>query len=82
MNVTEKKVGAENFAKIAELGGFGTVGTGEGNLDPDSNLDLSGVLDPENKALTDAKRDKIRELAGVSKTEDAQINEAAPKGKK
>lgn len=67
MNVTAKKVGAENFAKIAELGGFGKVGTGEGSLDPDSNLDLTGVLDPDNKALTDAVKNQIKSLAGEGK---------------
>lgn len=59
-----KGEGAERFAKIAELGGFGTVGTGEGGLDPGSTLDLTGVLDEENKGVKPEAKAKIRELAG------------------
>lgn len=66
MNVTVKKVGMENFAKIAEIGGFGKVGDGESALHEDRNLDLTGVLDPENKAITEAAKNQIRELAGMS----------------
>lgn len=72
-NVTAKKLeskfkgeGAERFAKIAELGGFGKVGDGESDLDTESNLDISGVLDPANDAVTPGDKNKIKELAGIT----------------
>lgn len=74
MNVTEKKVGAERFAKIAELGGFGKVGDGESELGHDTTLDLTGVLDPDNKALTDAKKNEIRELAGIGEAKEGKAD--------
>lgn len=79
MNVTadtlEKKFkgeGSHRFAQIAEIGGFGKVGSGEGGLDPETNLDLTGVLDPDNGAVTDGDKNQIRKLAGLE-------DKAAPK---
>jgi hypothetical protein len=59
----DKAVGV--FTEIATLGGFGEVGSGQGMIDAGSNLDLTGVLDPENKAVTAAAKSKIRELVGA-----------------
>lgn len=76
-NVTQAKLerkfpgeGYERFAQIAELGGFGAVGPedAEGNISASfaGGLDLVGVLAESNKAVTDAKKSKIRELAGIA----------------
>lgn len=64
----EKKFPGEGlgrFAQIAALGGFGAVGPGEGDLDSATSLDLVGVLDPENKAVPNANKEKIKQLAGL-----------------
>jgi len=75
-NVTEEKLrrlhgdkSADVFAEIAILGGFGEVGTQEGQLDPDSNLHIAGVLDPANKAVTDGNKNKIKSLISEKKNE-------------
>lgn len=76
MNVTveslEKKFkgeGESRFAKIAELGGFGAIGEAQNEISADRSLDLAGVLDPENKAVTEGNKTKIGELLGESKSE-------------
>lgn len=61
-----KKIGAKNFARVAELGGFGRVGVDEGGLSPDSTLDLTGVLDPENKAVSDEAKAEIQSIIDAS----------------
>ena len=53
------------FSEIAVLGGFGEPTRDHtGGLDPSyaGGLDLTGVLDPANKDITEAKKNKIREL--------------------
>jgi hypothetical protein len=68
------------FSEIALLGGFGQVTTDHlGGIDPnfEGGLDLVGVLDPDNKAVSDAKKNKIRELVGMGAEKEAE-----PKGKK
>lgn len=79
MNVTADKLnrkfkgeGEDRFAKIAELGGFGKVGVGEGELDPESNLDLTGVLDADNSAVSDGDKNQIRTLAGITEGKPAE----------
>lgn len=57
-----KEKGEKAFAEIALLGGFGEVGPAEFQLDADSTLDLRGVLDPENKAVSDKNKARIKEL--------------------
>jgi hypothetical protein len=64
-----KEKGLEAFAEIAKLGGFGEVGPAEGQLDPDSTLDVGGVLDPENKAVSASAKNRITELLGTSAPE-------------
>lgn len=59
----------EVFAEIAMLGGFGKVGTEQGGLDPNANLDIAGALDPANKAVSEGNKNKIRELIGEAKAE-------------
>ncbi len=47
------------FTEIAALGGYGDVGA-------DAILDLRGALDPENKAVSTANKNRIKELTGES----------------
>lgn len=59
----------EVFGEIASLGGFGEPTRDHtGGLDPSyaGGLDLTGVLDPANKDITEAKKNKIRELVSDS----------------
>lgn len=58
--------GRVRFAKIAELGGYGSVGGGEGDLDPGATLDLVGCLDADNKTVSNAAKEKIKQLAGIT----------------
>lgn len=62
-----KADGFERFKQIAELGGFGKVDevSPEASLDLNADLDLVGVLDPENKAVSESDKKKIAELAGI-----------------
>lgn len=64
-----KADGLDRFKQIALLGGFGEVDgiSSEGSLDRDADLDISGVLDPDNKAVSDASKAKIKELVGEEK---------------
>jgi hypothetical protein len=57
------------FREIADKGGFGAVGTGEGSINPnyEGGLDIAGVLADSNTALTSAQKDKIAELAGADR---------------
>lgn len=57
------------FREIADLGGYGSVGTGEGSIHPGyaGGLDLVGVLDPSNTAISSKDKDRIAELAGVNR---------------
>lgn len=56
--------GMARFSEIALLGGFGAVGVEPGSLDPSTTLDLAGVLEPDNKAVSAAAKAKIRSLSG------------------
>jgi|SRR6185369_3716967 len=57
------------FREIADKGGYGAVGTGEGQIHPltAAGLDLVGVLDPNNPAISSKDKDRIAELAGVNR---------------
>lgn len=69
-----KADGLDRFKQIAELGGFGEVDgiSSEGSLDRDADLDLAGVLDPDNKAVSESAKSKIKELAGEEKEAKAE----------
>lgn len=58
--------GESRFAQIAELGLYGRVGGGEGDLDPGATLDLVGCLDADNKTVSNAAKEKIKQLAGIT----------------
>ncbi len=74
-----KGEGVQRFTDIARIGGFGTIGTGQGfiPIDTPNGLDLKGVLDPENKALSDGDKNKLRDLAGIT----AEKSKGKSKGK-
>jgi hypothetical protein len=59
----------EVFREIADLGGYGAVGNGEGQISASyqGGLDIQGALDPGNTAVTSAAKDRIAELAGVKR---------------
>jgi hypothetical protein len=85
-NVTEEKLRRQHgenagrvFEQIADIGGFGKVGDGEGHISASyaGGLDVRGVLDPNNNALTDAQKSKIAELAGVKTEDRARIDSGA-----
>lgn len=61
-----KGEGMARFKEIARLGGFGEVEgiSPEASLSNDADLDLTGVLDPENKAVSASAKAKIQELIG------------------
>lgn len=67
------------FEQIADIGGFGKVGDAEGNIRPDyaGGLDIRGVVDPDNKALTDSQKNKIAELAGMDTGDRKRIESGA-----
>lgn len=74
MNVTveslERKFkgeGEQRFREIAELGGWvvNQSSVTRRDLEVPDGLDLTGALDPDNKEVSEAKKDKIRELAGI-----------------
>jgi hypothetical protein len=62
------------FREIADLGGFGAVGGGEGQIPPSyaGGLDVYGVLNPENTATSDKAKARIAELAGVDRKKDVE----------
>lgn len=76
MNVTVESLRKQHgdkaekvFREIADKGGFGEVGTAEGNVNPayEGGLDVSGILADSNKAIPSATKDRIAELAGVDR---------------
>lgn len=74
----------EAFKEIADLGGFGNVGDGKGQVNSAyaGGLDLRGVLDPSNTAVSNKAKDRIAELAGVDRKDaepDAPTQSSAKK---
>ncbi len=71
------------FREIADLGGFGSVGSGEGQISVAyaGGLDVAGVLNPANTAVSEKAKDRIAELAGV-KRPDAPVETSSSGNKK
>ena len=71
------------FKEIADLGGHGTVGRGQGQINPAyaGGLDVAGVLSDGNSAISEKSKDRIAELAGVTrhKAADAKTTSSAEK---
>ena len=57
------------FEEIADLGGFGNVGNGEGKISSAyvGGLDVRGVLSSENTAVSEQAKDRIADLMGVKR---------------
>lgn len=57
------------FREIADLGGYGAVGTGEGqiNIDYVGGLSVLSALRDENTAISNKAKARIAELAGVDR---------------
>ena len=93
-NVTEKSMiekygpekGHDAFREVADLGGFGTVGTGPGQINPayQGGLDTAGVLAESNTAVSEKSKDRIAELTGVKRrsSEDVATTSSADKKQK
>lgn len=83
LDTIKRKHGAEHadeiFAEIARLGGFGDVGPAESQLSPDAALDLRGVMDPDNKAISQSTQDKIKDLYDNGWPEDKKPPSDEPK---
>lgn len=76
MNVTVESLRKQHgdnaeqvFREIADKGGYGAVGEGEGSIDLHypGGLDIAGALADSNKAIPSATKDRIAELAGVDR---------------
>lgn len=64
---------AENvFREIADLGGYGEVGVGQGLIDMNyaGGLGILGALKDENTAISNKAKDRIAALAGVDRKKD------------
>jgi len=62
----------EVFREIADLGGYGDIGTAQGQVNPyySGGLGILGALREENTAITSAAKDRIAELAQVDRKKD------------
>lgn len=67
-----KGEGEKRFREIADRGGFGDV-----PVNHVGGLDVRGVLDPSNSALSDSQKSKLADLAGVSKDDRKRIDSGA-----
>jgi hypothetical protein len=72
-NVTVEKLekkfpgeGEARFCEIASIGGFGDVSPSALDKSLEGGLDILSVLDDSNTVITPAKKDKIRELVGLT----------------
>ncbi len=72
------------FKEIADLGGFGTVGHGQGQISPDyrGGLDVAGVLSDANAAVSEKAKDRIAELAGVKRESEFKTTSSSGKMQK
>jgi hypothetical protein len=68
-----------DFREIADLGGFGSVGTGEGHIHPAyaGGLDVAGVLTDSNTAVSEKAKARIAELTGVDRGKATELTHDA-----
>lgn len=71
----------EVLREIADLGGFGTVGNGPGQINPNyrGGLDVAGVLNDSNTAVSSRAKDRIAELCGVVRDSEFKTTSSAEK---
>lgn len=69
------------FREIADLGGFGTVGDGQGQIDPHyrGGLDVAGVLSDSNTAVSEPAKNRIAELCGEKRIEEYKTSSSVNK---
>lgn len=72
------------YKEIAELGGFGTVGDGPGQIHPDyqGGLDCAGVLSDANAAVSEQAKDRIAELGGLPRKSEYKTASSSAKMQK
>jgi hypothetical protein len=79
-----KDKGLEAYKEIADRGGFGTIGEGQGQIHPNytGGLDIAGVLSDANTAVSSRDKDRIAELAGVERQSEIATESSASKQEK
>lgn len=67
--------------EIADLGGFGTIGDGPGQINPQfqGGLDVAGVLSDANTAVSEKAKSRIAELCGEKRKEEFETTSSAGK---
>ncbi len=74
------------FREIADIGGYGSVGVGEGQIAVNyrGGLDVQGALDPANTTISESAKERIAVLAGVKRqdSDNFQTTSSADKAKK
>ena len=67
--------------EIADLGGFGTIGDGPGQIHPQfqGGLDVAGVLSDANTAVSEAAKNRIAKLCGEKRKEEFETTSSADK---
>jgi len=67
--------------EIADLGGFGTIGDGPGQIHPlfAGGLDVAGVLSDANTAVSEAAKSRIAKLCGEKRKEEFETTSSADK---
>lgn len=73
--------GLNALREIADLGGFGTIGEGPGQIHPLSvgGLDVAGVLSDDNTAVSEAAKNRIAKLCGEKRKEEFETTSSADK---
>ena len=67
--------------EIADLGGFGTIGDGPGQIHPhfQGGLDVAGVLSDANTAVSESAKSRIAKLCGEKRKEEFATTSSSDK---
>jgi len=67
--------------EIGDLGGFGTIGDGPGQIHPlfQGGLDVAGVLSDGNTAVSESAKNRIAKLCGEKRKEEFATTSSADK---
>ncbi len=67
--------------EIADLGGFGTIGDGPGQIHPhfQGGLDVAGVLSDANTAVSESAKSRIAKLCGEKRKEEFETTSSSDK---
>ena len=79
-----KDEGLRAMREIADLGGFGSIGDGEGQISSAyaGGLDVAGVLSDSNTAVSEKAKERIAELCGEKRREQFATTSSAHKMQK